>query len=65
MISVIKGYPVLQSKLLITTLNIRIFNIRHKIAGNRSVSIKNPLFITEYSLNNTDSNFWEQIYNFC
>ena len=36
----------------------RIFNIRHKIARNGSVSIKNSLFITEYSLNDTDSNFW-------
>ena len=34
----------------------RIFNIRHKIAGN------GPLYIKEYSLNDTDSNFWEQIY---
>ena len=37
----------------------RIFTIRHKFAGNGSISIK-TLFITEYSLNDTDSKLWEQ-----
>ena len=37
----------------------RMFTIQHKFAGNGSISIK-TLFITEYSINDTDSKLWEQ-----
>ena len=67
-------YPQPHSSLPVTTNTVetlynvtpynRIFKIRHKIAGNGSVSIKIPSLYIEYSLNDTDSNFWEQIYNF-
>ena len=54
----------LQSKLFITSLVITDYSISDINCWERICFHLNSLFIIEYSLNNTDSNFWEQIYNF-
>ena len=55
----------IQSKLFITSLVITEYSISDiKLLGTDLFPLKFPLSITEYSLNDTNSNFWEQIYNF-
>ena len=54
----------IQSKLFITSLVKTEYSISDiKLLGTDLFPL-NSLFITEYSLNDSDSNFWDQIYNF-
>ena len=54
----------IQLKLFIPSLVLQNFQYPSWNCWERICFHSNSLFITEYSLNDTDSNFWEQIYNF-
>ena len=58
------GCAFIQSKLFITSLVITEYSISDiKMLGTDLFPLKFPLY-TEYSLNDTDSNFWEHIHIF-